>query len=438
MRKIKKIIKNVPGISLMARKARLFLQSYEYKRALSRIKSTKEKIIQRHLNAPDKKIVVAFIIQYIPSWNKLKPVYDKLIKDNDFKVLLLCVPSLFNETRIDKSVCNTTENDTFNYFKNNGYECINALQNGTWFDLEKCEPDYIFHSRPYNHFMPKPYTSSEISKYALICNVLYAASLTCNGREVTLNFDYFKNVCFYFAFDKFEAEFYQKRFRIGIKRGIQKCYTYGATGLEQVLTQKSKWNNIFFKKTVIWTPRWSTDIHIGGSNFFRYKETIELLIDNYSDVLFIIRPHPLMFGNFIKTGEMSEQEVTDFKNYCYDRINVLLDEEKEYVDTFWQSDYLISDASGIVPEYYVTNKPIIYCNSNADFVYADYAVEMFKNSYIVNDPEELIKAFKLLYSDNDYKKIDREKSFINIFGDIQNSSKGIVKVLRSGIKQYVN
>ena len=145
-----------------------------------------------------------------------------------------------------------------------------------------------------------------------------------------------------------------------------------------------------------------------------------------------------MFGNFIKTGEMSEQEVTDFKNYCYNRINVLLDEEKEYVDTFWQSDYLISDASGIVPEYYVTNKPIIYCNSNADFAYADYALEMFKNSYIVNDSEELIKAFKLLYNDNDYKKIDREKSFISIFGDIQNSSKGIEKVLRSGIKQYIN
>ena len=131
--------------------------------------------------------------------------------------------------------------------------------------------------------MPLPYTSSELSKYTLLCNVLYGAAITSNGQDVTLNDDYFKDVFCYFAFDKFEMKFYQERFRVGIKKGIQKCYNYGVTGLEQVLMAKSKRKNNKFKKTVIWTPRWSTDPHIGGSNFFRYRKTIEKLIDKYDD-----------------------------------------------------------------------------------------------------------------------------------------------------------
>ncbi len=429
-------IKRIPGISFVAQKARLFLHNYKYRKPLLRIKKTKEMIIQRHINSPEIPIVVAFIIQYIPSWNKLKPIYDRLTEDSGFRVILLCVPSFFNEARIDKTVCNTQENDTFIYFKKQGYECIDAFIDGKWFDLESCQPDFVFHSRPYNHFMPMPYTSSELSKYTLLCNVLYGAAITSNGQDVTLNDDYFKDVFCYFAFDKFEMKFYQERFRVGIKKGIQKCYNYGVTGLEQVLMAKSKRKNNKFKKTVIWTPRWSTDPHIGGSNFFRYRKTIEKLIDKYNDVLFIIRPHPLMFGNFITTGEMTEQEVFGFKDYCNNKDNVVLDEKKEYVATFWQSDFLISDASSIVPEYYVTNKPIIYCNSKADFIYIDYALELFKHSYVVNDAEELVKAFELLYNDNDFKRVEREKSIIDIFGNIEESSKRIVSVLKTEVKQY--
>lgn len=431
MNQLKNILKKVPGMTVVAKKARLVFRLFEYQKALSRIKNTKKMILKRYTSNPDKKIVVAFIIQFIPSWNKLKPIYDKLINNTEFEVLLLCVPSLLNENRVTDTSLNTNVNDTFVYFASQGYDCIDAYSDGRWFNLEDYSPDYVFHSRPYNHFMPEQYKSAEISKYALICNVMYAASLIYNDQEIAFNYDYFKDVYCYFAFDRFEKDFYQKRFYDGIKRGIQKCYGYGATGLEQVLKEKTKRKeNNYFKKVVIWTPRWSTDSQIGGSNFFRYKELIETLIEEYHDVLFIIRPHPLMFGNFVKTGEMSEQDVVVFKRYCKDRFNVWLDEEKEYVETFWQSDFLISDLSGIVPEYYVTQKPIIYCNSKADFIYLDYALEMFKHSYVVDNSKELLESFELIYNNNDYKQIDRRKSIYDIFGDFQKSSDEIVKILK--------
>lgn len=434
---VKKLLKKVPGVTLAANKTRTLIESYEYRKALARIKATKEIIIKRHANNPDRKIVVAFIIQYIPSWNKLKPIYDRLSSDNDFVTLLLCVPSLFNENRVVDTQVSENTNDTFEYFKNQGYDCINAFDGKTWFDLKKSEPDYVFHSRPYNQTMPKQYTSSKISKYALICNIMYATTLVIDVQNMLLNRDFFKDVFCYFAFNREEEKLFKKRFHKGIQKGTQTCYPFGTTVLEQMLLSKSIKGSRSFKKTVLWTPRWSTDSKIGGSNFFRYKNLIQELIAKYDDVMFIIRPHPLMFGNFVSTGEMTKKEVIDFKNYCKKKKNVQLDEKKEYNDTFWHSDILITDASSIVLEYYVTSKPIIYCTSNVDFTYPLYAQKVLANSYIVDNTSELVKAFEQLYNDNDYKQEKRKDSVMEIFGDIENSSANIVSTLRQAVKTRI-
>ena len=140
--------------------------------------------------------------------------------------------------------------------------------------------------------------------------------------------------------------------------------------IEQILNSRKEKTSSAFRKSVLWTPRWSTDPIVGGSNFFKYRHIIKKLIAENPDVLFVIRPHPLMFGNFLKTGEMSELDVQEFKEYCSNTNNVYLDENKEYSNTFWNSDILITDNSGLVPEYFITSKPIIYCHSDI-FVYTE-------------------------------------------------------------------
>ena len=39
-----------------------------------------------------------------------------------------------------------------------------------------------------------------------------------------------------------------------------------------------------------------------------------------------------------------------------------IDSEKEYLETFYTSSCLVTDISSIVPEYFLTGKPIIYCH----------------------------------------------------------------------------
>lgn len=369
---------------------------------------------------------VIFLVQYIPGWNKLEPIYSKMKSDKRFNPIIVCVPlNIQNHKLLDNN-----GNDTYEYFVGHGYEVINSLtDDGSWYDLKQLNPDYMFHSRPYNYFMPNCYTSGKIVKYALICNVLYGASMTTNGQDVTLNKNYFRNVYLYFAFDCCEKKYYENRFRFGVKRGLQKCFSYGSIGMEQILKSECGKQNQSFKKIVLWTPRWSTDLYIGGSNFFNYKDTLIHLAKENRDVLFVLRPHPLMFDNFIKTGEMSREEVDQFKRYCAEEKNIVLDESKEYADKFWNSDFLITDASGIVPEYFITRKPILYCHTYANINYTQYAMDMISVCYEVESEEDMKLYFKEIVNDNDYKLKDREECLAKYFADVKNSSNNILNVL---------
>ena len=374
----------------------------------------------------DEILNVVFLIQYIPGWNKLEPIYSKMLSDHRFNPIIVCVPlNIQNHIFI-----NNNGNDTYKYFIDHGYNAINALQDdGSWLNLKKLEVDYLFHSRPYNHFMPKCYTSETIVKYSLICNVMYGACLAENDRKVCINKDYFKNVYLYLAFDDSEKKYYFALFKLGLTMGIQKCYPYGATGLEQIVNYNIKKGQLSFKHTVLWTPRWSTDKLVGGSNFFNYKDTILQLSSQYRDTLFIIRPHPLMFSNFLKTGEMTEQEVFDFKEYCKHCDNIILDETESYTETFWNSDILIADFSGIVPEYFCTGKPIIYCHSDNDFRYTDTITAMIECCYEARNSNDILRYLNDLLADEDVKKKQRVKCLGKTFSDISNCSANILKIL---------
>lgn len=369
---------------------------------------------------------VVFVVQYIPGWNKLEPIYSRMKVNNRFNPVIVCVPlNIQNNKLMDNN-----GNDTYEYFVKHGYEAIDALRtDGSWIDIKQFDPDYVFHSRPYNHFMPRSYTSDRIVKYALICNVIYGPCFTRNGLDVTLNRDYFKDVYCYFAFDPSEIEYYESRFWMGVKLKIQKCVPYGAIGLEQISSVKTDNYISQYRKTVLWTPRWSTDSYVGGSNFLNYKDTIIRLADKYKNILFIIRPHPLMFGNFAKTGEMTESDAAQFRMWCNNTENVILDEEKEYSDSFIKSDFLIADVSGLLPEYYVTKKGIIYCHSSAKFDYTDYAIEFISTCYEVRNIEELEKYFLLLINNNDYM-LDKRVGFIDKYHhDIDKNSQKILEYL---------
>lgn len=368
---------------------------------------------------------VVFLMQYIPAWNKLQGIYQELKMRNNVEIFLVCVP-----LDISKAEMVEARNDTYEYFEQKGYSAINALiGRNEWYDLRQIRPDFIFCSRPYNQYMPREYSSEELSKYSRICSILYGPTITEDMLSITLNQDFYKDVSYYFATSCKERDYWNKRFLLGCKLGLQRAFCLGNPVFEEI--EKKKHDKIDDRITVIWTPRWSSDQKVGGTNFFRYKDVLLDRARNDSELKLIIRPHPMMFDNFVRTGEMSVEMVHSFQEKIEREENVVLDMEQEYSSTFWDTSVMISDISSIMMEYFITGKPLIYCTSNIPFRMTTAANTMLEGCYIVNNQDELNHIIDRIKKGEDPLKQRREDIIKELFGNFQMASSNIVDWLIS-------
>ena len=107
-----------------------------------------------------------------------------------------------------------------------------------------------------------------------------------------------------------------------------------------------------------------------------------------------------------------------------------LDKEKEYAATFWGADVLLTDISGIIPEYFATGKPMIFCAANMHLTLEQTTQKMVDASYVVYTVEELQKCLADLKQGIDPKKAQRQQILDAYFGE-ENScpNKKIVELL---------
>ncbi len=369
-------------------------------KAVGRLKKTAQK--------PKNEIrKIVFMVHYIPSWIRHELIYKELCQSDKAEAIILCVPSDITETDPEK-------NDIYNYFTERGYSAINAInEDGSLFDLKSLNPDFVFQSRPYNARMPEQYRSNVLSSYTRICNISYGTCLTKNGLNTVLNKDYCKDVSIYFTEMGYSKWYFEHKNKMGVKAGVQSAKLVGAANLELMYRDRAKAKDNFpslkNRPRFIWAPRWSVDALLGGSNFFNYKDFMfEFFGENQSESL-LIRPHPLMFSNFVENGNMTEEQVGEFKKKVSEAHNIELDEMKEYADNFWTSDVLITDISAIIIDYFITGKPIIYCKSDIKIDMIDQMNEMLRGCYIVDSEEELKSCMQMLSCGEDPLKEERAR-----------------------------
>lgn len=365
------------------------------------------------------KIRVGFIVRELAVINKSLSIINHLINDSRFEVYLLCVP-----TNIHRTSCNDN-NDTYECCSKLGYSnLVNTLNpDGDWLSIESMNLDYIFYNTPYNHFYPKQYKSSNVSKYCKICVCLYAMTMMKDEITTTLNKDFFKYVYYFFSEAKSTAKYNKDRYLITHWLGLQKSEYLGIPVLEYFYKyngQKKSTSWSFSKNEfrVIWTPRWTTDKRYGGSNFFEYSEKIIKFFEVNTDLDLLLRPHPIMFENFLKTGELSQQDYDGFIHRIKQTKNIDIDTQKDYLDTFYDSNILISDISSVIPEYLITGNPVIFCKQNMILELTDECDKFIKACYCVETDVELINCIEKLSKGLDPMKEIRMQIIKECFGDV--------------------
>lgn len=375
------------------------------------------------------KVKVGFLAQYLPVWNKVEAIYQRLCNDERFNTVVICVSNNLTSSPAD--------NEVYEYFRNLGYSnVINARTNDSWLDLRTLGLDYLFYTRPYNNCIPEAYNSEVVSKYCRICGIEYGCPLPAyNFINAGMNKEFCRNAYFYFAGNDEEKDINQRRFRLSHRLGLQKTLNNGWPFLETFQESRGKKSETWAFSThsvkVLWTPRWTTDEFVGGSNFLRYyKSFLELMkANNMTD--FVVRPHPMMFENFIKTGELSAAEEQMFKSTIDEMPNAYLDYSQEYSATLWESTFLISDYSSLVVQYFTTCKPIIYCiTENPQLKYTTMFQKILDTNYVATSFDEIVTLYEQLSKGVDPKKKLRIELCNKLFGESgENSSHDIVNTI---------
>lgn len=375
-----------------------------------------------------KKIKVYFLVQYKAGCSKIKDVIKAMERDTNTEIKVIAFPEDINEFPKNK--------DLLFWKQQLGDIVIDSIQNNQWFNLKNKKPDYVFIQRPYDNYLPEEYHKKELSKYTKICYIPYGYSLA-DIFDVTMTREDMKYLHIIFAENIEANKYYNKLIKSIDDNKKRYSVSLGYPILDRIKKETEN-NGSMFKRikgkdslNILWTPRWTTDKNIYETSFFTYKDTLIDYCKNDKKISLVFRPHPLTFQNFIEKKLMTKKEINDYLLKFKD--NLIYDDSKEYIETFKDTDVLITDFSSILPEYFLFNKPIIYTQKqNGKNKENNILKKMKKSFYLADNMRDIKNILENLKKGIDPLKEKREKIKKELFkendGDVSNK---IVQYLKN-------
>lgn len=404
---VKAFIKKIPFVYPVINKIRLY-KNLRYPKLSEKYISHVAKV-KRH-----GKIKVGFIVQLSEScWDKQVDVFNEMILHSDFSVKLLVVPKNIN------GEFETYEDNYF--FTNYPNYCIKVIENNKVINIKKLNFDYIFFPRPYDYYLPKGIRSTDLVKFTRCCYIPYGFSLSDNFNDCNVDSSFFDNIYIEFTESEYICSLLYKKYKNSCDKNIRHFEYLGYPCLNKYLDMKPNPT----VKTITWTPRWSYDIKYGGSNFVEYKDSFINFCRNLPKTIDVIfRPHPLMFDELIKKNIITQKEKDNFL-YILEELNIQMDVKSPIDVILNKTDILITDFSSIILQFFLTNRPIIYCKKNIDFNETGKIIE--KGMYVTTTWDEVEKKCNLLINGIDELSYERENIIKREFSNLGNSAKNIVK-----------
>lgn len=361
---------------------------------------------------PNQKIVVVFLCQNTKIWSKLEAVYEAMRRNERLEPYILVIPEESGKAPED----NLTY--FYNRYQDRVLDCRDGEQ-GKMISLRALHPQYVFYQRPYDQYLPEEYRSAAVCKYAKTCYIDYGYEFSKSTKEISFEKKFFRNIYLFFAENRGIAAFNSERMKRSHNGGYRKSVYCGYPAFENFHNVKkrldeniSQTSNV--QKTVIWTPRWSEDRSMGGSNFFTFKDQMIAYFSKLQDTRFIFRPHPLTFSHFVSIGRMTDKDVEEYlANYQTE--NMIYDADPDYAEKFWASDVLVTDFSSVLVEYLLTGKPVIYCDLGAEF--DDGSKSLLDAMYIAKSWEDVKEYLDMLLAGEDPLQDKRKQIVREQFGD---------------------
>ena len=378
------------------------------------------KAIRRVRNRPhlNSRIKVAFIAQMAEIWDKEAPIYDAMLLDSAFEPSVIVIPPYNQKT---KSV--EMAYDESNYFISRYPSCVRACEGREWISMESMNFDYVFLPRPYDHYLPEGFRSYHLAQFAKVCYVPYGFSGADVFNAGNSNKAFFRNVYFSFLESEYMLNILSRKFKTRAEKRNHKLLNLGYPALIPYFS----FPQISAVRTIMWTPRWSFDSVIGGSNFLNYKDCFMEAVRAHPEFKFVFRPHPLMFGEILDKGYMSQEEISDYLRHLTS-LGVVYDKNTPVVESLRNADVLITDFSSIIIQFFLTGRPIIYCES---CIQMNQTYQKLKSGmYIVNSKDDFLNEINGLSITGDYLKPKRQEIICDGFDYHKNATNNILNAIK--------
>ena len=344
-------------------------------------------------------IKVCFIVQRTEIFTSVQSVFETMCSDNRFSVSILVLPR-YDHAKKKVDISTIEKNIDFCKNLDEKITVINPYntQTKSFEGISGYNFDFIFLGLPYAGEYPEEYHFKTLSQYSRLCYVPYGSSYTDGMKMIKGCFtdNLLSYVDYLFADCDKVYNYCNSKLRL-CKNTDLKSIVYNLGYPRFDLIKRSDKSG--YAKTFLWLPRWTTNFDNNEkSTFLENKDVLIDYFKEHSELILIIRPHPLMFSHYIAMGIMSQTEVNDYKSLIASLPNVSLDESSSYMESFEKADCLIADYSAIDIEFLLTGRPIIYLdNVNAmdknisDALYVSDRPKMtvnYINKLIVGDDEK--------------------------------------------------
>lgn len=344
-------------------------------------------------------IKVCFIVQRTEIFTSVQSVFETMCSDNRFSVSILVLPR-YDHAKKKVDISTIEKNIDFCKNLDEKITVINPYntQTKSFEGISGYNFDFIFLGLPYAGEYPEEYHFKTLSQYSRLCYVPYGSSYTDGMKMIKGCFtdNLLTYVDYLFADCDKVYNYCNSKLRLCKNTDLKSIvYNLGYPRFDLIKRSDKSGN----AKTFLWLPRWTTNFDNNEkSTFLENKDVLIDYFKEHSELILIIRPHPLMFSHYIAMGIMSQTEVNDYKSLIASLPNVSLDESSSYMESFEKADCLIADYSAIDIEFLLTGRPIIYLdNVNAmdknisDALYVSDRPKMtvnYINKLIVGDDEK--------------------------------------------------
>lgn len=373
------------------------------------------KIEKRRLERKNgKKINVIFVCHRPAIWGALKSVCDACIDDKRFNVAIVAIPNKKELPGKGFAHEQYEWEGAYEFFKDYNCKVIKGYDEDSkrWFDLRRLKPDYVFFQTPYDICRPFAYQSNRVAAYAKLCYVHYGMPFM-NGyiAEESFPVSFLKNTYYHFAEFEEMRKFYVERVSDNAVHKKERVILTGYPKLDEakeyVGCESDNWKNKGDERRfrIMWTPRWNTEE--GNCTFFTFKDFIPDYVEADDRLELLYRPHPQAELEFLSRGIMTKEDIDAYRNRFENSKAMSVDKKKGYLENFYSSDVLITDESSIIPEYFLTGKPIIFTYDETHL--NEFAKEISKGFYWARTKEELKGHLDKLISGEDELKETRAR-----------------------------